>query len=111
MSTPDFTAIARELGLVYAVYPLTEAFRHLGIRKSFGFELIKRGDLPTVTIADKKVVVKGVDIARLIWEREHRPAPKRSRGRPPKSESKERETLERRAAVKRSNEANCEEAN
>jgi hypothetical protein len=83
MSTsPDFTALARELGLTYAVYPLNEAFKHLGIKRSYGFELIKRGDLPTVSIADKKVVVKGIDIARFIYEREHRDAPKRARGRP-----------------------------
>jgi hypothetical protein len=84
-SSPDFTALARELGLVYATYSLTEAFKHLGIKRSYGFELIKRGDLPTISIADKKVVVKGIEIARLIWQREHRDAPKRMRGRPPKA--------------------------
>jgi hypothetical protein len=38
--------------LAYATYSLAEAFKHLGIKRSYGFELIKRGDLPTITFAD-----------------------------------------------------------
>jgi len=59
MSTtePDFVAIARSFGLDAATYPTAEAFRHLGIGESLGWDLINQGKLRAIRTTSKKTVV------------------------------------------------------
>jgi len=41
--TPDYAQIAYDLGLRRAAYPILEAFAHLGVGKTYGWELVKTG--------------------------------------------------------------------
>ena len=68
--TPDYAQIAYDLGLRRAAYPILEAFEHLGVGKTYGWELVKTGRLPVSRLAPKKTVAKAIDIARLIHEGE-----------------------------------------
>jgi hypothetical protein len=72
MSSPDFAQYARELGLSQALYPVLEAFRLLGVSKSYGWAtLIATGVLPVVRLPGGKLtMVRAIDIARFIHERE-----------------------------------------
>ena len=72
--TPDYAQIAYDLGLRRAAYPILEAFEHLGVGKTYGWELVKTGRLPVSRLAPKKTVAKAIDIARLIHEGEGIPA-------------------------------------
>ena len=72
--TPDYAQIAYDLGLRRAAYPILEAFAHLGVGKTYGWELVKTGRLPVSRLAPKKTVAKAIDIARLIHEGEGIPA-------------------------------------
>ena len=68
--TPDYAQIAYDLGLRRAAYPILEAFAHLGVGKTYGWELVKTGRGPVSRLAPKKTVAKAIDIARLIHEGE-----------------------------------------
>jgi hypothetical protein len=51
MSSPDFAQYARELGLSQTLYPALEAFRLLGVGKSYGWaKLVATGELPVVRL-------------------------------------------------------------
>jgi hypothetical protein len=71
-AVPDFALYARQLGLNQALYPALEAFRLLGVSKSYGWaRLVATGELPVVRLPGGKLtMVKGVDIAALIHRRE-----------------------------------------
>jgi hypothetical protein len=45
-----------------------ETFQHLSLKPTFGWGLIKGGDLPTVKLGKRKTIVRAVDIVRLIEE-------------------------------------------
>jgi hypothetical protein len=66
--TPDYAQIAHDLGLRRVTYPILEAFDHLSVGKTYGWQLVKTGRLPVVRLAPKKIIVKAVDVARLIHE-------------------------------------------
>ena len=73
MSGPsDFAAYARQLGLNQALYPALEVFRLLGVSKSYGWaRLVATGALPVVRLPGGKLtMVRAIDIARFIHERE-----------------------------------------
>ena len=72
MSSPDFALYARQLGLNQALYPALEAFRLLGVSKSYGWaRLVATGELPVVRLPGGKLtMVRAIDIARFIHERE-----------------------------------------
>lgn len=71
-ASPDFVRLARDLGLTQALYPVLEAFRLLGCSKSYGWaRLVATGELPVVRLpGGKMTMVKGIDLARFIYERE-----------------------------------------
>jgi hypothetical protein len=71
-AVPDFALYARELGLNQALYPALEAFRLLGVSKSYGWaRLVATGELPVVRLPGGKLtMVKGTDIAALIHRQE-----------------------------------------
>ena len=71
-AVPDFALYARQLGLTQALYPALEAFRLLGVSKSYGWaRLVATGELPVVRLPGGKLtMVRGIDIARFIYERE-----------------------------------------
>jgi hypothetical protein len=77
-ANPDFAALARELGLTNAVYPIDQAFEHLGVKASLGWKLIRQGALRAIPITGRKTVVPAVDIAKLIHERQQQPPPTQS---------------------------------
>jgi hypothetical protein len=72
-ATPDFAALARELGLDAATYPIDQAFRHLGVKDSLGWKLVRQGALRAIRLTGRKSVVPAVDIARLLHERQQQP--------------------------------------
>jgi hypothetical protein len=84
----DFACYARQLGLTQALYPALEAFRLLGVSKSYGWaRLVANGELPVVRLPGGKLtMVKGTDIAALIHRQEQEtnghPAKKRVQRRP-----------------------------
>jgi hypothetical protein len=55
-------------GLDCAVYPVEQAFAHLGVKPSYGFDLIAHEILPTISLGKRKTLVRAVDIARLLEE-------------------------------------------
>jgi len=71
-AVPDFAQYARDLGLTQVLYPTLEAFELLGVGKSYGWaRLVATGVLPIVRLPGGKLtMVKAVDIARLIHQRE-----------------------------------------
>jgi hypothetical protein len=79
LSPPDYVEIARSFGLDKATYPVLEAFAHLGVGHTFGYELIKAGALRAIRLSEKKVVVPAVDIAQVLYERQHRPPPQQGK--------------------------------
>jgi hypothetical protein len=72
---PDFAALARQLGLDAAVYPVKDAFRHLGVGESLGWDLINQGMLRAIRLTAKKTVITAESIARLLHECEQCPPP------------------------------------
>jgi hypothetical protein len=78
-STPDFAAYARQLGLDRATYPALEAFKHLGVGESLGWDLIGQGALRSIKLTPKKTVVTAESIAHLLYERERTPPRHRRR--------------------------------
>jgi hypothetical protein len=71
-ASPDFSQLARDLGLTQALYPAVQAFRLIGCGKSYGWEkLVRSGELPVVRYPGGKLtMVKAVDIAAFIYRRE-----------------------------------------
>jgi hypothetical protein len=81
MSSPDYVQIAREFGLDRAVYPLDDAFRHIGVSRSYGYELIDRGIFKPIRLADRKVVIRGTELAKYLHDHDEQSLPARPRGR------------------------------
>jgi hypothetical protein len=81
MPSPDYVQIAREYGLDCAVYPLDDAFKQIGVSRSYGYALIDRGEIKTIRLADRKVVVRGTVLAKYLHDHDEQQLPARPRGR------------------------------
>jgi hypothetical protein len=55
-------------GLDRATYTPDEAFAHLSVKQSMGWNLVKHGLLPTIKFGRKKTVIRRIDIVRLLEE-------------------------------------------
>jgi hypothetical protein len=55
----------RSFGLVNATYPIQQAFEHLGVKRTPGYELVNSGQLRAIRLAERRVVVPAVDIAKV----------------------------------------------
>jgi hypothetical protein len=80
-SPHDLVALARSFGIDRAHYPPLEAFRQLGISRSFGWELIARGELETIHLAPRRPVVTAASMARLLETRRQNPPKSSAAGR------------------------------
>jgi hypothetical protein len=69
----DLVALARSFGFDCAFYSPPEAFRQLGIKRSFGWELIARGTLETIHQTPRKVVVSATSMAGYMHARQQDP--------------------------------------
>jgi hypothetical protein len=81
MASPDLIAVARSFGLTNATYPTPEAFAHWGVKHTLGWELIKKHDVRTIGLSDRKVVIPCTEVARVLYEREHSGEARRPRGK------------------------------
>jgi len=61
--SPELVALALAYGFDAPVYPVAEAFRRLGIGRSFGWELIARGELEIVHYTKRKAVITSASMA------------------------------------------------
>jgi hypothetical protein len=81
VSSPDYIQIARQYGLDLAVYPLDDAFKQVGVSRSYGYELINRGVFKPIRLADRKVVIRATDLAKYLHDHDEQQLPARPRGR------------------------------
>jgi hypothetical protein len=62
----EAVALAHAYGFVEPAYSLLRGFKAMGVSRSYGWELVKRGELEVVHLSPRKVIILGTTMAAYI---------------------------------------------
>jgi hypothetical protein len=65
----DYNQLAREYGLEQAFYPVRKAFKQLGVGRTFGYDLVRAGELKITYLSPRRGVIAAKDLARFLHSR------------------------------------------